>query len=272
MYVVALTRWGRPLDQELQELARLLQAQPYDLRMRLTGPLPVVVSRLSEAAEARALLEKLRERGHGVVACDGEKLLASEQMITPRSFELDEEGVALDDPARPPERVLYSTVLALIHAQLEIETRTTATSQKRKFSAGRAIITGGLVVTKKVTRESRDQQNEYEQVLYLFRKSSTHPIILRQNALRYDGLGRELGHSSVENFSRLIGTLRERAPGALYDDRLLTRRRRAVPQAVTKSKSLTKSNVSIEAAASSNASETDLAAYLVALAHHGGQL
>jgi hypothetical protein len=270
MYIVAVTRWGRPLQEEIADLSALLGMQPYDLRLRLAGPLPVVVARLSDPERARDLLGKLRERGHGAVACDGDKILASDRMMTPRTFELGETSMTVIEPTQRTDRIPYSQLLALVHARLETETRLTTTSESRKFSAGRAVMTGGIVFSKKVSKQVRDQESEYEQVMYLFRRSGKDHLILRQNVLRYSGLGSEIGHSTAENFSRLVKAIRKRAPEALYDDRLLTRKRRSTVDSMSKTKA--DRNRSVESVSTSNVQETDLAAYLIAVAHHGGQL
>ena len=137
---------------------------------------------------------------------------------------------------------------------------------------GRAVMTGGVVLTKKVSKQSRDKESSFEQVMYVFRRSAADPVLLRQNTLRYSGLGSAVARSSPENFSLLIRALRERAPQALYDNRLLTRRRRPTVDRIRKGKSDAGSNLSIESISASNAHEVDLAAYLIALAHHAGQL
>ena len=61
--------------------------------------------------------------------------------------------------------------------------------------------------------------------------------------------------------ARLVDTLRERAPGALYDEQLLGARRRTDVTAVGRG-----------TVAASNAGETDLAAHVIAVAHKSGQL
>ena len=55
MYVVAITRWGAGLEEELQPLAELLGLTAYDARLRLRGPLPVILVHTSDAQEAKRL-------------------------------------------------------------------------------------------------------------------------------------------------------------------------------------------------------------------------
>jgi hypothetical protein len=63
-----------------------------------------------------------------------------------------------------------------------------------------------------------------EQVLYLFRRSGEAPFILRERGAIYSGLGADTAPTAFENFQRTIRRLRERAPDAAYDERLMTAR------------------------------------------------
>ena len=118
--------------------------------------------------------------------------------------------------------------------------------------------------SKTVTKERSEIASDYEQVLYIYRKIGEIPLLFRQNHLRYSGLKERIGHSSAESFANLVAFLRECAPGALYDSRLLSHRRKPETTHVKKAGS-------IKTVESSNLSETDLAAYIIALAHDQGQ-
>jgi hypothetical protein len=74
VFVVAITRWARPLEEELVELAAIVGEVPYDLRLRLAGTLPAIFGRTSDRQEAIERLGMLRGRGHGAVACDVDRV------------------------------------------------------------------------------------------------------------------------------------------------------------------------------------------------------
>ena len=77
------------------------------------------------------------------------------------------------------------------------------------------------MLTKTVKKEKKAITSEREQVLYLFRTSGQTPWILRERATAYAGLGADAGPSSFQNFLTTVTRLRERAPQAVYDERLL---------------------------------------------------
>jgi len=265
MYVVAITRWARPVEQELAALAPLLGLAAYDLKLRLTGPLPVVFQRVTEVERAREVLAALRLRGHGAVACDLAYVPSSEEMPSPRSYQLRADALVALHPAWGERSMAYGDLLALIRAKAAKVEQSSSTTKQKKLSLGRAALTGGLVMRKSTTTHDRAEVEEREQVLYLIRNTGRDPMILREQQLRHQGLGEQVKPTSLENFVTLLAVLRQRAPQALYDDRLVTHRRKASMIAVA-------GTAASQVISSSNASENDLAAHLIAVAHLKGQL
>ena len=265
MLVVAITRWERPFDQEAAALAPLLGLGVYDAKLRLGGPTPVVFARVEDADRARSLLEALRQRGHGAVACDLARVPSSETLLSPRNYELGAGSFVTLDPAHGRQELPYAEILALIRAsQLTSQQLSTVTTEK-KLALGRAALSGGLVRHKVTTTSSTSHSEEREQVLYVVRKSGRDALLLCERQLRHEGLGAQRQATSLANFTTLVETLRGLAPDALYDERLLERRRKSA--AVSMSGGAKDRLVS-----RSNASENDLAAHLLAVAHLTGQL
>jgi hypothetical protein len=73
----------------------------------------------------------------------------------------------------------------------------------------------------------------------------------------YSALGRELGPSSMQNFLTTVRRLRELAPHAVYDERLLRLRAQAGPPLKT-------TRLDAESLTASTASSVDVAAHLLA--------
>ncbi len=265
MVIVAITRWGQPVEQEALALAPLSSLAAYDLKLRLAGPLPVVFERVPDAQRARQLLVALRARGHGAVACDLARVASSEQMTSPRSYELGAHAFVALDPAWGQRQMPYVDLLALIRANSATIEQSSSISKRKKLSLGRAAMTGGLVMRKSTTTDQRSTAEEREQVLYLIRDNGQDPMLLRERHLRHQGLGALVKPTSLENFGTLVARLRQEAPQALYDDRLVTHRRKT---GITQLAGSAAQKVT----SSSNASENDLAVHLIAVAHLKGQL
>lgn len=265
MYVVAIVRWARPLEQELAALAPLLGMVAYDLKLRLGGPLPVVFAREADPARARELLAALRKRGHGAVACDLTKVPSAAEMTAPRTYELAADAFVGAAPAWGEARMPYAEIVALIHANVATIERTQEVTKDRKFSLGRAALTGGIAVRKEVEKKSVASSEDREQVLYVVHESGRDPWLLCEQRLRHRGLGERVRPTAGENFATLVQLLRARAPHALYDDRLLRRLRKTDTVSVSGPTARKVTEIS-------NASETDLAMHLIVVGHITGQL
>jgi hypothetical protein len=264
-HLVAITRWGTPFEQELAPLAALLRIAPYDLRLRLAGPIPVVIAGQLDAESATRLTETLRGRGHGAVACDLDRLVASESMDSPRDFSLEGATLRTRDPGQGERSLACAGLEAMLRAALVQDLEATTATTTKKFSAGRALATGGLVRSKKVSKESRSFSSEREELLYVFPAPPQKPLLLRELRLHYLGLGPVLAPTTSENFQSLVVILRQRAPQAFYDERLALHPRKRSTLTVTGS-------LGDKLAAVSNQAENDLAAHLLLEAHRQDQL
>jgi hypothetical protein len=217
--VVAIVGLGRSVEEEAPQLAADLGLTPYEVGVMLRAAPPIIVLRTEERARAIDVLGKLRARGHDAVACDLAAVVPSDAMFRPKSFRF--EGSELVGHGNGEERRLpLGDVFSLVRANHTTRTEATVVEKTRKVSIGRAALTGGMLTSKTSTVESTRITNEREAVLYVFRNDAA-PWLLASMEMRYDGLGQEMKISKMENFEVLLRVLRERAPSAPFDARLL---------------------------------------------------
>ncbi len=258
-HLVAITRWGHPPEQALATLAPLLGLTAYDLRLRIMAPLPVVLEGSLSPESGRALSERLRSLGHEALVADREQIPASVDMFQPRDFSFGPGMLTLvANPNAPGVILAGAEITALIKATQAVDVVSEGQIKTKKFSAGRAIATGGLVRKKKVNKQVSSQQEDRESVLYLFSRSDPKAIYFKESALHYAGLGERKKPTRSENFAIFIELLRGQAPEALYDESLWVRRRQSQ---LVSSTGAFKSSTSVH----SNASQNDLAAWLIAV-------
>ncbi len=265
MHVVAVTRWGSPLQEELPELATRLGVVAYDLRLRLAGGLPCMFARVEDGMEAAAHVEFLRARGHGAVACDTEAVPGPEDQLVPVDFELTASAFRGNSTKGRRFELPYTEIVAMVHVACVTSAEHIVTTQEKKFALGRAVLSGGMVLRKKVDRVDKTVTDEQEQMIYLFSRSDQVPCVCKELTLRYEGLGDQRQLATVQNFATLSKRLRTLAPDAFHDQRLLTHKRRA--------------DISVFAGGAkerrietSSARENDLAAFLLLRGHLEGQL
>jgi hypothetical protein len=217
MYLVAIAELATSVEEEMPLLARDLGVAAYEARLLLAGERPKIVLRTPEEARARDLLAGLRERRHGAVACDSKAVVATDAMVQLGGFRFSDTALTNGDGDELP----FSDLLAILRAVRSVHTTKTTQVKERKLAVGSAIATGGLILSKKTTREVQKHEETREQHLYLFRKSGATAWLVREQGTSYSGLGDAMAPSLAENFSRLLAELRRRAPDAVFDDRLV---------------------------------------------------
>jgi hypothetical protein len=222
VFVVALAELCGTVEDEVAPLAADMGATPYDARLLLAAGTPAIVKTTPDRSLALELLARLRARGHGAVACDAAAVVSSEDMVAMRRPRLGSDTVTLDD--RPEEPLPYADVLALLPAMHQRRVESATQTRETKLSMSRAVMTGGLAFTKTVKTSTRQASEERDVVLYVFRKSGGTPWLLHERGTAWAGLGLPLAPSEGENFRLAVAALRERAPSAAYDDRLMTRK------------------------------------------------
>jgi hypothetical protein len=254
VHVVALLEVRGPIETEAASLARDLGSTVYEERLKLAAGLPAIVLTSADAGAAHHLAAQLVARGHDARVCNTAEVIPSGDMFALRRFAFEPDAlVSLDVAGRLP----YDDILALIRAAHQTRTETRTETKSKQFSAGRAILTGGLVMRKNVTREEKTIANERDHLLYIFRASGEAPWILRERGAQYAGLGDEAGPSSAQNFLTFIARLRKMAEGAVYDERLM--RPRTAPSRVVRTGGGASEGFSV-----SSASGVDLMAHLLA--------
>ena len=261
MHVVAIAELATSLEAEAAALAQDLGTTAYEERLKLAAGLPTIVLTSADPAPARALLGKLRARGHGVVSCDAAEVVPSGDMVPLRRFAFEPDAlVALDvEGARLP----YGDILGIFRASHLMRAETRVESKSKEFSVGLAVLTGGLVLTKSVSREAKSVTQEREQLCYLFRAGGDTPWLLRERGTQYAGLGAAAGPSSAQNFVATMTRLRQLSPGAVYDERLMNPRN-------APTRPIRTGGGSSETVGTSSASGVDLIAHLLALWIGGG--
>lgn len=224
MFVVAIVTFATPIEAEAPLLAGELGMGAYEATQLLRGGAPVVTLRTSDREAAAAHLEKLRRRGHDAVGFAAESVTSSAAMGDVKGFAIELEAIRFQLRGRPDEVVPFDELVCFVRAIHRTSERVTTTSKERAFDFKKLAISGGLMMTKTIEKESTMQTDEREPVAYLFRRTAP-PLLLGASRAKYMGLGADVRPTQLENFERTLQLLRERAPFAPYDDRLVALRR-----------------------------------------------
>jgi hypothetical protein len=223
VFVVAIGELAGPVEAEALALAADLGMTPYEVRLNLTAGLPAIVLMSTDRERAVTVYNRIAARRHGTILCDSDDVVPSQAMVSMRRFRLEPDAVLADDSAAET-RLEYDDIHVLLRAVHRTSDTDVEHIRERKFRPGMALLTGGLVMTKKQVREVERTREGREEVLYIFRQSGATPWLLYESS-QFQGLGKDLDPTRHGNFMTTIRLLRERSRFAKYDERLVARRK-----------------------------------------------
>ncbi|HEY0783991.1 MAG TPA: hypothetical protein VGE98_16155 [Thermoanaerobaculia bacterium] len=220
MHLVVLNSWQGDAAALSHGLAAALGRTVPEVKSRLLGAGPVVVASFGEREPAAILADQLRSRGFGDVAVLPGDEGAGEPCLV-RDFALGGSEITVTSP-RASYEIPYDEIELFLRGTRSELHFTQERGSTREFSAARALLSGGLMITRKVSTVRTRETEERKAFLNLY--AGARPVVtFVETELRFRSLGAALQPSRQANFQLLIDELRRRAPAALYDDRLLQR-------------------------------------------------
>jgi hypothetical protein len=227
MHILAVMGLEGPPETWASVLAKALGRTPGELlgRVRAVAPGPAVIATFGDEAQARAVARVLVPTGLQIRVADPTELMRSRARVFGRRFFLPETAGApftVETRAGSRHSLVPAAVRCLIRVTGHWEETGTETETHRRFAAGRAMLSGGLLLTRKVTVERQTVSHNSAAVL-MVDVAEGPTFVLHETELIYDALGEHMEASRTANFNLIVETLRGACPAAVYDDRLLSR-------------------------------------------------
>jgi hypothetical protein len=104
---------------------------------------------------------------------------------------------------------------ARTHSSTQVETTT-----KRQLNLGRALLSGGMMLTKKVTTTTERTTHAKEPFLLVQRGDGAPDLMVYEHRMSYQCLGAEMAHATLANLGLLAARLQTQCPQAPLDDRV----------------------------------------------------
>lgn len=200
-------------------LADALGITLYDARRRLLGSGPRLVASFADGTTAASAVEALRHAGFEAVVVS---LGRGEEPIVGHTFTFEPGCLRVVARDGSEVRLGFDRIRLFVRGTRIIAETRTEVSRERRFSAGRALLTQGLMMTKTVTT-TRTEAVESREGFLLACTDDGPDVLFLETDLLYDGFGPERQSTRVANFVHLVSLLRQAAPAARFDDCLLTR-------------------------------------------------
>ena len=220
LFVIAVNELGGDLEERAAALARVLGLSLFEARGRVQPPAPRVVASFAERASAEPLVAALAAERLGPLLLAETDCEDDAARMTVRGFEKRPTAM-LFESRDGQKRYVDDRELRVVLKVTETATQTrTDKTTERHFSLGKAVMTGGLLNTRKTKVETTTTTSSSSASLYLFTRD--HPtFVFRESDLQFQGLGSALQPTRQANWLRLVQELRARTP--IFDDRLAKR-------------------------------------------------
>jgi hypothetical protein len=226
MKIVALVRPPPDMESAVAALAPAAGMAPAEARMRLAPEPPALLARLAPDT-ADTLVAKLRKAGLAVLAVD-EQRLAEAERTQARGVAFGPSSVTFTPRAGPPLELAWDDVLAILRGASSVRTQSEHSEKTRGLALGKAMATGGLAMTSTKEKTVRASQEETSQLIYVLTRDG-RGAVLSEHGVDFSCLGPHMQPVRTANMGVLAKLLRERAPGAYFDERLLRLGRRPLP-------------------------------------------
>ena len=191
-----------------------------DLRHRLQGALPRVLMSDADGDRLAAISDRLDELGFITLVCDPRLAPTDADRLIAKSFRLEPDQLVVLDAGGGEHEVPWKVIEVI---QRGARTHTHKTEEKTvttKFDAGRAVLSGGLILTRKEEKVTIKQTETSEPFALVQRGDGEPDVMLYERRMDYRALGRDMQPSSRANLEALVRRLRAAAPAAIYDERV----------------------------------------------------
>jgi hypothetical protein len=202
----------------VQKAAGIAGLAMADASRFLAGPLPRILVRATR--EGAEIVEALEQAGFVAFIGEASSILSDRERVLARNLELAPEALVALDGRGQRHPCPVAAISAYLRGIRLVETTEITKTTERKLDVGKALLTSGLSVTKKVETISQRTTSAKEPFLLIQRCDGLPGIMLYEHQLNYQCLGRGLQPSTFGNFTALLARLRTLAPTAPVDDRI----------------------------------------------------
>jgi hypothetical protein len=202
----------------ISRVAQLAGLAPSDAARLLAGTFPRVL--LRTVANPDVLLSAFAAEGFLAWASDPTEVDTDERRIIVRGLTWTADGFLAQDAQGSVHACPFAAVRliqrgARTHSSTAVEKTTT-----RKLDLGMAVLSGGLIMTKKVTQTTERTTQAKEPFLLLQREDATPDLMIYEHRMSYRCLGAEMGPGTLANLGRQTTKFKALCPQAPLDDRV----------------------------------------------------
>ena len=200
--------------------AQLADLPPADFSRRLAGVFPRVLLAAAPVDQVGALADGFESLGFVAFSCDPAAAPSDEDRLMVRGSAGKAEALVLLD-GKGEARPCAGSAMFLIQRGVRVTTtRETVKTTERRLDIGKAVLSGGLMLTSKIEKQLVRNEEAREAFLLLQRNDGEPDAIIYERQVDYRFLGADKQPASHANLERTLARLRALAPTVPVDDRV----------------------------------------------------
>ena len=188
-----------------------------DAARLLAGTFPRIL--LRNAPEPEVLIAALKAEGYLAWASDPAQVQGDTQRMLLRDLQWTEAGFQAQD-SQSIQTCPFAAVRLLQRGTRTHAATVLETSTSRKVDLGRALLSGGMMITKKVTTTTERTTHAKEPFLLVQRNDGLPDLMIYEHRMSYQCLGATMGHATLVNLGLLVAKFQSLCPQAPLDDRV----------------------------------------------------
>jgi hypothetical protein len=200
--------------------AQLAGLPPADFSRRLAGTLPRVLLAAVPVEQIGALVDEFESLGFAAFSCDPAAAPDDDDRLLVRGIAFESGVVAFLDAQGNRHPCAGATVSLIQRGVRVVTTSETVTTSERRLDVGKAVLSGGLMLTTKVKKQSVKTEETREAFVLVQRNDGQPDAIIYERRVDYRFLGAAKQPASHANLERTLTDLRVLAPHSPVDDRV----------------------------------------------------
>ncbi len=218
---VAVAAPNIPEPEIIQKAATIVNKDPYQTRLLLSGGIPRLIAHYHSMQEAESTAQNLRDLGLIAFIFKYPELRKPSKTFTAHTMEFLEGETLFRDKGGQQKRIVPSDVFLILKGSLQTSDEAETTETKRKINWGATLLTC-VPIYRTVKEKISSGTVREEPIVRLYDRESSEPAVqMSQHGMAYSFLGAQIAPSSLANFNTVVARLRELFPRASFDDSLI---------------------------------------------------
>jgi hypothetical protein len=204
----------------VKEACLILQKDPYETRMLLSGKMPKLIAHYASAAAAEIVAQQLKTLGLVALAVNDIELNQFfENGFNARGVEFEEQAATFRDNNNRLLKLETKDVFLIIKGKYQVSSDKPVTATRLKFNLTATLVTGGIPIWSKVNETSKANSGETGYFVRIYdRDSPKARVEFFENSFNYSVLDTEIAPNAATNLNIIVTKLRAVFPQALFDD------------------------------------------------------